>query len=50
MNTPRTTNLPRRLLLAGPALVVAAAALVARPARASAKPQAECLADLIGES
>ncbi len=49
MNTPRPVRLSRRLLLGVPALVVAAAtAVVARPAKATAKPKVfECAADLL---
>lgn len=52
MSTSRTTSLTRRSLLSVPALVVAAAAVIARPVQANASTKAapECLADLIGAS
>ncbi|MET7666709.1 hypothetical protein [Micromonospora luteifusca] len=40
-------RLRRRGVLGIPALVAAALTVVARPARASASPKAECLADLL---
>jgi hypothetical protein len=49
MSKSRTIHLSRRLTLAVPALIAAAVALVAKPAKASA-PAPECLADVLGES
>ncbi|WP_203914065.1 hypothetical protein [Rhizocola hellebori] len=49
MSTPPSVRFRRRLLLGMPALVAAAAALVLRPTKATAKPRVvECAADLIG--
>lgn len=51
MSNSRLTRLPRRALLAVPALVVAAATVVARPASADTSPRViECAADLFGAS
>ncbi|MEV4546320.1 hypothetical protein [Micromonospora echinaurantiaca] len=49
MTTTSPAGVPRRTMLAVPALVVAAVALIARPAQARPR-TVECLADLIGTS
>ncbi len=51
MSTPRTVRFRRRLVLAMPALVAAAASIVLRPTPAAAKAkEPECLADVMGAS